>query len=49
VVISGNTEARTYLIVRLQDPGTDGAYPKSTPVNINLYYLDFLNHYLWAR
>ncbi|SUZ94769.1 uncharacterized protein METZ01_LOCUS47623, partial [marine metagenome] len=38
--------ASTTTLVRLQHLGFDRAHPKGTPANIDLYYFDFLNHYL---
>jgi len=45
--LSRNTaNASTTILVRLQRLGSDRAHPKGTPVNIDLYYFDLLNHYL---
>ena len=43
---TARASATTLLDSSNQEP--TGA-PKDTPVNLNLDYLDVLNHYLWAR
>ena len=42
--VQRNRQAFGDHVVGLQDPGTDGAHPEGTPVNIDLYQFKLLNH-----